>query len=115
MYSAVLHTKPDRLLIVTSVAAKGRVAEALSQAGCSKPYHLIELGDPHLGYGEVDDHLGSHVDEILAAAGSVVANVTGGTTVMQHAVERIASRARRLGAKVRCCAMVDRAPPRSNG
>jgi hypothetical protein len=47
---------------------------------------------------------------MLTGAREVVVNLTGGTTAMQAAVERIAGESRRLGIPVRRIALVDRRP-----
>ncbi|MBI4517321.1 MAG: TIGR02221 family CRISPR-associated protein [Deltaproteobacteria bacterium] len=112
LYSGALHVKPDRFLIVASREAAPRIPEALANAAAGKwPYQVLCLQEPHLGYREIDQHVGKELDRLFATAAEVIVNVTGGTTVMQYAVERLAARARRLGAAVRRCALIDRRSP----
>lgn len=111
VFSAVSRVAPDELLVVTSAQARERLEEALSRAGKTelKP-RVIELEDPHQGFLEIARHLGG-LRRSLVEAGEVVANLTGGTTAMQYAVERLAEEARRLGVPVRRIALIDRRPP----
>jgi hypothetical protein len=112
LYSGALHVKPDRLLIVTSQQAATRISEALEHArSLQTPQQTLVLEDAFLGYREVDRHLGSEMDRAFVAADQLIVNVTGGTTVMQYAVERLASRARDLGVPVRRVALIDRRSP----
>ena len=112
LYSGAVHVMPDCFLIVTSLDAAPRIPEALEHAGVrDRPQRVLSLDDPFLGYGEVDRYLGTEMDRALVGAGQVIANVTGGTTVMQYVVERLAARASRLGIPVRRCALIDRRTP----
>src|SRR5205085_1528 len=112
LYSAVRHTQPGRLLVLTSSAARARLDEALAAAG--RPdldCFTIELQDPHAGFGEVgavasDEQL----RRALLSAEEVVISVTGGTTALQFAAERVRDRARELGVPARRIALVDRRP-----
>jgi hypothetical protein len=44
----------------------------------------------------------------LGDAGSVIVNLTGGTTALQHAVTRVGEESAELGRPTRRCALVDR-------
>jgi hypothetical protein len=111
LYSGLIHAKPDHVLIVTSRDAEGRISEALQRAAYPHPPRLvIRLDEPYLGYREVDGYPRKKLDALFAAASEVFVNVTGGTTVMQYAVDRLADRARRLGTPVRRVALIDRRP-----
>jgi len=97
---------------VTSAKGRERLEEALQGAEKSAlPCRVIEMADPHQGFLELERHLDDSLLRWLAAAGEVVANLTGGTTAMQYVVERLAERARRLGVPVRRVALIDRRPP----
>lgn len=112
LYSGIARVKPDRLLIVTSHDAAPRIPEALERAEALRtPQQVLALDDAFLGYRQVDQYLGAEIDKAFVGADRVIVNVTGGTTVMQYAVERLAARARRLGTPVRRCALIDRRSP----
>jgi len=112
IYSAVLRVPAEELLVVTSAKGRERLEEALQRADKSVlPCRVIEMADPHQGFLELERHLDDSLLRCLAAAGEVVANLTGGTTAMQYVVERLADRARRLGVPVRRVALIDRRPP----
>lgn len=112
LYSGALQVKPDQFLIVASRQAAPRIPEALANAAAGDSlYQVLCLQEPHLGYREIDQQVGKALDRLFAMAAEVIVNVTGGTTVMQYAVERLAARARRLGAAVRRGALIDRRSP----
>lgn len=98
----------DRVIAITSRAAQAGLGEALGRATFTpekcQPY-LVD--DPHAGFLEAD----RLVDEIrphLLQAEHVTCNLTGGTTVLQYIVERVAQEACSLGVPVRRMAVVDR-------
>ncbi|GIW72393.1 MAG: hypothetical protein KatS3mg102_1935 [Planctomycetota bacterium] len=112
LFTAVRRLAPDRLLIVTSEAARGRIDEALACAGRPDLRRTeVVLADPHEGWREIEARLvpgpGGLLEELVQAA-EVVVNITGGTTALQISVERIAERARSLGVPQRRVALVDR-------
>lgn len=111
LYSALVHTRPDQLLVVSSAQASSAVGEVLQRCGmASLPKEVEELTDPQ-GDFRAARALADHWRPILAAASEVVVNLTGGTTVMQHICERLASEARDLGVSTRRIALPDRRPP----
>jgi hypothetical protein len=112
LYSGALRVKPDRFLIVSSREAAPLIPQALERAGVRDwPRQLLSLEDPFLGYREIDRYMGAVMDRAFVDVDEIIVNVTGGTTVMQYAVERLAARARRLGAALRRCALIDRRSP----
>lgn len=111
LFSAVRHLAPEQLLVVTSTQARGRLAEALAQAGRPELKRwVIELADPHQGFGEIGGKLDERLRRLLVAAGEVVVSLTGGTTALQYAAQRIGEEAERLGVAVRRVALIDRRP-----
>ncbi len=115
IYSAITRLGPARLrglVVVTSHQAAARLEGTLCAAGVEDlSRHVRFLSDVHAGFREVDHLLDDDLRAILLEAGEVVVNVTGGTTALQYAVERIAEEADRLGCRVRRVALVDRRPP----
>lgn len=112
VYSAVRRVAPSHLLVLTSASARERLNEALTAADWSGPEPIVvELQDAHAGFGEVKGLAGSDVvREALLGAEEVVVSLTGGTTALQFAVERVREEALRLGVPERRIAVVDRRP-----
>lgn len=110
LYSAVRAISPDSLVVVTSADALPKLEIALERAGASglRPTTLV-MEDPHAGFRE-SEKLCKETLPLLATAAQVKINLTGGTTVMQHVVERLGRQAERLGVPVERVALVDRRP-----
>jgi hypothetical protein len=111
LYSATVRVQPDQLIVLTSAAARPRIAEALARAQCAVEPLVIELREPHVGFREVADMLSEDLLRAFVAVSRIVVNLTGGTTVMQYAAERLAAAAQQLGVLVQRVALVDRRPP----
>lgn len=108
LYSAVKCVQPDRLVLVTSREAQGTVQEILEKAGAeSLDTRVLVMKDPHRGFEEASD-LASQVIPQLLVAEKIVANQTGGTTVMQFVIQRICEQAKGLDVPVEEVALVDR-------
>ncbi|GIW09647.1 MAG: hypothetical protein KatS3mg061_0704 [Dehalococcoidia bacterium] len=111
LYSALKLLQPASLMVVTSATAAPRLEEAIEQAGAKDlPLLVRQLDDPYFGFRQVDQLIDPEVDRALINARQVVLNLTGGTTVLQYAVERIGRRAQQLGLPLRKVALVDRRP-----
>lgn len=110
LYTALSRLDPDACLVVTSAEGAERVPEVLEQAGRVALPHRILLfpGDPFTGFDRVRELVDARLKEDFVRASEVVINVTGGTTVLQYAVERLGDEARRLGVPTRRIALVDR-------
>ena len=112
VHSGVVHLNPTSLLVVTSTEAAERLPEALEHAGRPDLCPMTrELRDPHAGFDEIDPQNDHVLRCVLADSSEVVVNVTGGTTAMQCAAERLANEARSLGAPVRRVMLIDRRLP----
>ncbi|SRR5579885_2064502 len=110
VYSAVRLTRPATLLVVTSASAEVQLAEALERANAQARTVVRVMADPHAGFREFGALLDAEVQEAIRASDEVLVNITGGTTVMQYVVQRIAETAQSLGAPTRRFALVDRRP-----
>ncbi|MEG6617028.1 TIGR02221 family CRISPR-associated protein [Peptococcaceae bacterium 1198_IL3148] len=111
LYTALTLVNPNKLVIITSLRAGEKIPEIMEIAKFThlEPI-LINLTDPHNGFNEVKDLVDSNKALVkdLALAGNVVANITGGTTAMQYAVDRLADEIKKLGTPVKKVALVDR-------
>ncbi len=111
LYSALWHTGPDRLLVVTSAQMAPHIEEICARAkwsGDILPPRILE--DPHSGFREARDISEDSIGELLRAD-KIVLNITGGTTALQYAVQEINVKARELDREVEQVALVDRRPP----
>gem|GEM_PF-623952 len=111
LYSALKLIRPDVLVVVTSEEAGRAIPEILETCGCSElQTKVVQLADAHYGFKEAKEIIPGNRDlsKCMGLAGKVVVNITGGTTAMQFAVERLAEVAVKLGATVEKVALVDR-------
>jgi len=114
LYSALLGLRGegvacDAVLAICSRSTEPRVAEAFERAAWQGEHHLLRFDDPFAG---VEERLGlcGQARPVLAQAGSVYVNVTGGTTLMGLLAEELAGEARRLARPVRRFGLIDRRP-----
>ena len=85
--------------------------EAAARAGYTGAIEPLRFEDPHGGLGEIES-LVKAARHHLIGADKVLVNVTGGTTLMGLAAERLANAARDLACPtVRRFGLVDRRPP----
>ena len=108
LYSAILLTRPDRVVVVTSREAIGALPTTLEaarffHAGFEWETHLME--DALAGFSQ-----GRELARFLAssAEGQNIVNLCGGTAAMQDCVASIAAILRREGKAVREVAAIDR-------
>lgn len=112
LYSAILLTRPQRVVIVTSVEAIVNLHGALDAArffhtAFEFETHILE--DPQAGFSE-----GRALARFLSKSGGTtnIVNLTGGTTALQDCVRSVADILRRDGKPVREVAAVDRRDPK---
>ena len=108
LYSAILLTRPRRVVIVTSTEAIINLHATLDAARFFHTNFEFEthiLDDPQAGFRE-----GRALARFLAASadGDNIINLTGGTTALQDCVRSVADILRREGKPVREVAAVDR-------
>ncbi|HIE28175.1 TPA: hypothetical protein EYP66_12890 [Candidatus Poribacteria bacterium] len=105
LFSAIVLTKPDHVVVITSKRAAANIPQVVEQA---KPYHpnfTLEyhtLADPFTGFLE-----GRTLAKSLArkAGDENIANLVGGTTALQDAVKCLSDL---IGARE--VAVIDRRP-----
>ncbi|MBY0552128.1 MAG: hypothetical protein K2W95_32900 [Candidatus Obscuribacterales bacterium] len=109
LYSALSHIRPEGVLVVTSPEAENSISEAISRANCPNLEVLTYvMKEPFYGFGEAKQVLSMARLSNLLSAKELVTNITGGTTAMQHVVERVAEDCRHLGMQVRTIALIDK-------
>lgn len=100
----------DAALAICSERSEPFVYQALERAGFRGFHAVLKLHDPYAGVAEFDDLI-RHARPHLARAGSVLVNITGGTTLMGLLADKLASEAHALGLDVRRFGLIDRRPP----
>lgn len=109
LFSALKVAKPDTCLVICSAATAGSIPEAAKCAGFEGKIEQIELAEPHDGYAEIAQVV-AQARMALLNADAVVANMTGGTTLMGIVIQQMTEEARKLNRDVRRFALVDRRP-----
>ena len=102
--------EPTLCLAICSEETQGAIAEALGQAEYGGRIERLQVKDPFGGGAEEVERLATAAEEYLVGA-SVCVNVTGGTTLMGLAAERVAAKARRLACPVQRFGLIDRRSP----
>ncbi|HNW35403.1 MAG TPA: TM1812 family CRISPR-associated protein [Candidatus Ozemobacteraceae bacterium] len=111
LYSAFLHTRPDRTVVLTSEQVRDRIPDICSRAGNVAPdtVETLILQEVFTGFDETGG-LVKRMEPHLLAASEILINLTGGTTCMQWVMQAVYERACSLGLTVRRVAFVDRRP-----
>lgn len=111
LFSALKVTHPaDTCLVICSSASVSSIADAASHAAFAGKTEPIELDDPHGGFDEISDAV-DQVRHHLLEADEVVANMTGGTTLMGIIVQQLVEETQKLDRPVRRFVLIDRRPP----
>lgn len=109
LYSALCNTRPAACVVLCSDVSRAHVSPATERASFVGQVSVLMLADPLQGFDELK-RLEQEARPLLFAADRVVANVTGGTSLMGTAVQRLVEAAQRLGRPVRRFALIDRRP-----
>ena len=110
LFSALQVAGPDSCLVICSDASAKSIGEAIRHAAFEGPCEQIRLDDPQGGFGEFHTAV-AQVRNGLLEADEVIANMTGGTTLMGLVVQRLAEEAQKLDRPVRRFALIDRRSP----
>ncbi|MDE0012367.1 MAG: TIGR02221 family CRISPR-associated protein [Candidatus Poribacteria bacterium] len=111
LFSALKVTHPaDTCIVICSSASVSSITDAASHAAFAGKTEPIELVDPHGGFDEITQAV-DQVRPHLLEADEVVANMTGGTTLMGIIVQQLVEEAQKLDRPVRRFVLIDRRPP----
>ena len=110
LFSALGVADPDNCLVVCSAASASSIPEAAAHASFDGQIEQIALTDPQGGFAEIND-AATRARQRLLDADEIVANMTGGTTLMGLVIQRLVEEAQRLDRPVRRFALIDRRPP----
>jgi hypothetical protein len=109
LYSALRATTPNRCLVVCSPQTESTVEEAAAQAAFVGQTDKLIIQDAFSGFTELAAIV-KNARGWLLGADEVVANLTGGTTLMGIAVQQLVEAAERLDRPSRRFALIDRRP-----
>ena len=110
LFSALMIAEPNSCLVVCSAASASSIPDAAAHAEFKGTCEKIQLANPLGGFAEIDD-AATRARNRLLEADEVVANMTGGTTLMGLVIQRLVEEAQRLNRPVRRFALIDRRPP----
>lgn len=109
LFSALKVANPDTCLVICSDASILSIDDAASTAGFKGHIEKIKLSDPIGGFAEIDA-VTERVEGYLTYADKVIANITGGSTLMGVIVQRLVEDAQKLDCPVERFALIDRRP-----
>lgn len=107
LFSALKVAEPDICLVICSDASASSVPEAAKHAHFTGCIHDIRMDDPQGGFNEINE-ITNQARHHLLCADAVVANMTGGTTLMGIVVQRLVEEAQKLDRPVRRFVLIDR-------
>lgn len=108
LYTALVKKQPDSLLVITSDTSKNYLDEILAKTDFSKDKtHVVVLKDPFIGFAEIKKII-KKTKVHLASANTVLACVTGGTTLMGEVVRELVASSTSIGVPCSIFATVDR-------
>ena len=110
LFSALNVVQPDTCLVICSAISADTIPEAAEHVGFDGYIAQIELVDPLGGFDEIDA-LAERAHPYLLSADEVIANMTGGSTLMGLIVQRLVEEAQKLDRPVKRFALIDRRPP----
>lgn len=110
LFSAIKHTKPDFVVVITSERSQGFINEIMLEAECNAEYMMLSMKEPFSGFVEVKE-ITEKVKPLLLQGDELIINITGGTTAMQFIVQEIADNVKNIISNTKTIALVDRRSP----
>ncbi len=107
LFSALKVTEPNSCLVICSAISASSVCEVVEHANFTGSIHQIQMDDPQGGFSEIDE-ITKQARHYLLCADEVVANMTGGTTLMGIAVQQLVEKAQGLDRPVKRFVLIDR-------
>ena len=110
LFSALKIANPDTGLVICSDLLAGSTHDAANAAGFKGHIEHIKLDDPLGGFNEIEK-VTEHAKGYLLYADEVIANITGGSTLMGVIVQQLVEDAQKLDRPVQRFVLIDRRPP----
>lgn len=109
LFSALKVAEPDSCLVICSAISATGVCEAVEHANFTGGIHQIQMDNPQGGFSEIGG-ITKQAQHDLLCADEVVANMTGGTTLMGIVVQQLVEEAQKLDRPVQRFVLIDRRP-----
>lgn len=109
LFSALKVAEADTCLVICSATSASSVTEAAKHANFTSCIYQIQMDDPQGGFNEIDE-ITKQAHPYLLGADEVVANMTGGTTLMGIVIQRLVEKAQELDRPVSRFVLIDRRP-----
>jgi CRISPR-associated Csx2 family protein len=110
LFSALHVARPDVCLVVCSEQSVATIPEATRHVGFAGQTQPLVLHDARGGFSEIKSLITAARAGLLAAD-EIVANMTGGTTLIGIVVQQLVEASERLDRPTRRFALIDRRPP----
>ena len=107
LFSALKVAQPDTCLVICSKTSASMIPDAAKHADFKGHIEQIKLADPLGGFAEIDT-VAERAHGYLLYADKVIANMTGGSTLMGVIVQRLVEDAQKLDRPVKRFALIDR-------
>lgn len=107
LFSALNVAQPDVCLVICSETSATHIPEAAKEACFKGHIEQIKLTDPLGGFAEIGT-VAERAQGYLFYADEVIANITGGSTLMGVIVQRLVEEAQKLARPVKRFALIDR-------
>ena len=110
LFSALKIADPDTCLVICSDISADSTRDAANTAGFKGHIEQIKLEDPIGGFNEIEK-AAEHAKDYLSYTDEIVANMTGGTTLMGIIVQQLVEEAQKLDRPVQRFVLIDRRLP----
>ena len=110
LFSALKIANPDTCLVICSDISADSTRDAANTAGFKGHIEQIKLDDPIGGFNEIQK-VAEHAKSYLLYTDEIVANMTGGTTLMGIIVQQMVEEAQKLDRPVQRFVLIDRRFP----
>ena len=109
LYTALELIRPEKSIIITSEEGKKDIPKIRDFSAYMGDLEIVTISDPHKGFEEIKTRVNNkNIDNWILKADDIIVNLTGGTTVLQYAVELLSRKAERFGKRVTRVAMIDK-------
>lgn len=107
LFNALREVQPTRCIVICSKETEAGIQPAIDQAGYSGPVIPLIMTDPYSGAREINGLIDRAFYELIRA-NEVVANLTGGTTLMSVVVQRLIREALKFGKESKELVLIDK-------
>lgn len=111
LYTALTLVNPQHAVVVTSAEGKTGLKKIKDEANYGGTFEIVEVGDPFTSFEESSRVVGKMIDYLEKLPPfHLYINLTGGTTLLQYIVSKLAKSNIENCREITTVAMVDRRP-----